>query len=112
MSTITAHEIEDYAPGRIIEAHWGYDQTNVDFYRIVKRSGDWLTIEPIPSIEADYNAERMTGHVVPDECRPATGKTFRRKIHHYAGHPRGIMVNSFTSADLWDGRPGSFSDYA
>ena len=36
-----------FTPGAILVDSWGWDQTNIDFYRITKRSGDFVTVEKL-----------------------------------------------------------------
>jgi hypothetical protein len=53
-------EESDYQVGQILEGTWGYDQTNVDFYRIPKRTNDTLWLEPLANIstgEAGFMSE-------------------------------------------------------
>jgi hypothetical protein len=44
--------------GDIISNSWGYDQTNVDFYLVVRRTDSYVWLQPISS----YLTENGTGH--------------------------------------------------
>ena len=36
-------------PGTILYSSWGYDQTNVDYYQVVSKSGRRVKVRPIAS---------------------------------------------------------------
>lgn len=100
-----------YTEGQILRHSWGYEQTNIDFFMIVKRKGDWLTLQKMTSKIVDDNSPAMTGHCVPGEIRTDV-KPFRRKIHSYNGEERGCGIHrSYGWASLWDGKPSWFSYY-
>lgn len=69
---------DPYQPGAIVSDSWGYDQTNIDFYRIIKRKGDWLTLQPLEAVEVSSGPETMTGTVTPGPDKNA--KTVRRRL--------------------------------
>ena len=98
-------------PGAIFACSWGYDQTNVDFYRVEKIAGAFVTLQPIAAEEASDGATSLTGRVVPAEPHRAEGKPFRRKLHAYDGRPY-VSIASYSGASLWDGRPMRVSHYA
>jgi len=84
--------------GSILKSSWGYDQTNIDFYRVVKVANGWATIEPIGQTIFE-NTGWASETVVPTET--ATGKTFRRKIQ--GGD--WVKIASFSGASVWNGEP-------
>lgn len=98
-----------YTPGKIVVFSWGYDQTNIDYYLITQRKGDFATLQPIGE-KTSYNEKHMIGESVPDESKK-TGKPFRRKVHTSRGEEIGIAIKSFGWASLWDGRPKRYSTY-
>ena len=101
----------DYTAGKIISDSWGYDQTNIDFYQIVKRSGSFVTLQAM-SETREHNHMTMTGTTVPQAVKP-NARQFRRKVHHNReGQEIGIAINSYGWAKLWDGQPEHFSTYA
>ena len=55
---------EPYTVGSILYCSWGYDQTNVDFYLVVARKGDWLTLQPMNK-KKTYTGH-MSGTCTPD----------------------------------------------
>jgi hypothetical protein len=101
---------QTYLPGCIIADHWGYEQTNVDFYLITARKGDMVTLQQIGSHDS-YHNESMTGTVMPNQDE-IIGQTFKRKVHKYNGEESGIAIQSYGWARLWTGRPEHYSSYA
>ncbi len=51
--------------GDILRCSWGYDQTNIDFYEVVKTSANTVQILEIESEEFVNNDQSMTGKSVP-----------------------------------------------
>ena len=115
---------DPYQPGAIVADSWGYDQTNIDFYRIVKRKGDWLTLQPLESVEvsddepAKGRQATMTGTATHG---PATAaRPFRRRMcfgteEWQNGQPIGFAVRNYASggwARIWNGQPEHVSHYA
>jgi len=96
----------------------------VDFYRIVKRTGDFVTLEPL--LSEHVNMGSLTGKVVATDI-PKDWKgdhdiawgnknlekpkpLFRRKLHREGGRVTGLTVK-FGYAKLWDGQPKYVSFY-
>lgn len=90
--------------GSILCCSWGYDQTNIDFYQVVRLVGK--TMCEVVKIES--RIETTDGNydiVVPYPA--AKGKeTIRRKIKYWSEWP-SINISSFEYARLWDGSPKS-----
>lgn len=111
---------DPFGPGAILYASWGYDQTNVDFYRIVFRKeaagNDWVKLEKIEKVETSDDTEdrpaTMTGRVVPaDPIKPVDGvKPILRKLRPNGTEPF-VKIDSYTYAYLWDGTPKRVSHY-
>lgn len=48
--------VPDYfAPNDIVYNTWGYDQTNIDFYRVTKVTAKFVTLEAIGSTVTEYH---------------------------------------------------------
>lgn len=114
--------------GDFFVSSWGYDQTNVDFYKVVglTKSGKSVRVQKW-SQALDYSTGPQD-YVVPGE-KPATYtdwsactegmdywerqevkvtrdvpvETKRLKVGGYFG--ASFSVNSYSSAHLWDGKP-------
>ncbi len=111
-----------YQPGAIVSDSWGYEQTNIDFYRIVKRKGDWVTLQPLETVEVPDDARgrttAMTGTVTPGSDKDT--RTLRRRLcfgteEWQKGQPIGFAISRYSGggwARIWDGEPEHVSHYA
>jgi hypothetical protein len=123
----------DLTVGDVIYNSWGWEQTNVDFYQVVKASANYIWLQPIvcESVPSEGCAP-MSGHIQPvtpirqiltrevrdygeyDEVsghRPATLKTVQ--VEPIMRKAEGKNVNfKHGSGCLWDGRPKYESWYA
>lgn len=112
----TPHQSDTYELGAILEHSWGYDQTNIDFFVIVKRSdtpkGDtWLTLQEM-TVGSKTETGFMQGRCTPGEVRD-DAKPIRRKLHKWQGEERGVGIErSYGWASLWDGKPANWTAYA
>jgi hypothetical protein len=109
-----AGELEELAEpikAEIWASSWGYEQTNVDFYQVLKIKGDWITLQKIGKNETSDGALSMTGRVVPAKPPLPVGDPFRRKIFHSCGEPCA-KISSYAFARPWDGKPERVSHYA
>ncbi|MBL4874738.1 MAG: hypothetical protein JKY41_15500 [Rhodobacteraceae bacterium] len=98
--------------GDILVSSWGYDQTNVDFYKVTKIVGK--TMVEVREINRVHVGGSTLSHGIADEV--IAGDRFialatRRKVSMFMGSP-SISLSSFQSASLWDGKPESRSWYA
>ena len=87
----------------ILYSSWGYDQTNIDFYKVKKLVGKTMVeVVKIESKLADDQGSYTTETVLPYPAAEGT-RTYRRKVYN---HERpGVMICSFEWASLWDGKP-------
>lgn len=114
LSTIEPHVATEYEVGAILEYSWGYDQTNIDYFVIVRRSesarGAWLTLVPLTTRD-----KQETGFMTGD-CLPGVivqgAKPFRRKLAIDNGREFGVAIRSYGWCGLWDGKPSRWSSYA
>lgn len=108
----TKPERPEIKVGDIWSCSWGYDQTNVDFYKIVKVTPKTVTLQKIDT----KHHEALNGlaeRVVPDPdsvCKWQP-KPFRRKISWYRDEPQ-CKIESYSFARPWDGEPEYQSHYA
>lgn len=98
-------EGKKYVPGAILYSLWGYDQTNVDFYIILERVNNTVTLQQIGGIRK-YSSD-MSGTVTPDIDKKI-GEPFKKRINKYGN----ISLTSYSDAYLYDGTPKMFSTYA
>ena len=106
--------------GDIFYTSWGYDQTNVEFFKVVRVSASsvWVQETGQKREYADYgNGDYWTtvsnGEPLVRELRNReTGEidkvpapiTIHRIKEGYDGKP-AIRINSFTNGWFWDGQP-------
>ena len=105
-------ELTAYDPGTVLDYSWGYDQTNHEFFKVLSRSGEWVTVAKMTTIEASDGPTSMTGRAIPGIVSDA--KPVRRKILRYKdGQIVGIRFASYAAcAQPWDGNPKRVSHYA
>ena len=95
--------------GDILVSLWGYDQTNADFYKVVKATEKSVTLQQVESKQALDYPTAMAGRATPTNV--PVGKPFRRKIHRYDNEIY-VKISSFEYAYPWDGKPERFTEYA
>lgn len=97
-------------PGDILCSSWGYEQTNVDFYKVKKLIGKSM-VELVrvgsSTVEGSEYSHGMACEVVavPDA---EIGPSFKKK----AQSNNSVSISSFANARLWDGKPMYKSWYA
>lgn len=107
---------------------WGYDQTNVTFYRVVgiTPSGKSVRLVPWPSalvestnfggdyvVPADPDAPSYgsgaTQHYIETGERPTIAEDVEHNaevtLHRLRPDSRWIRVRDWSAAELWDGKP-------
>ena len=90
----------------ILVAKWGYEQTNVDFYKVIKITKTMATLQKLDSIE--LNDEDMAGWKIPlDKVK---GQPFRRKIHTF-NNDEFIYINSYSIATKWNQKKQRYTSY-
>lgn len=94
--------------GTILRCSWGYDQTNVDFYRVEALVGtSMVELVELPYIEVGEGAgSGWAGRCVPDI--DAAGK----KLGRFQVRNGSVRISSCQWANVWDGRPCYWSKYA
>lgn len=113
---------DGYDVGDILYSSWGWEQTNIDWYRVVKRTAATVWMEPLYG-KRTYE-HQMAGSVVPvDEVKPIgnhevgssrsswDGKPIRRKLRYRDGKPIGFSVK-YGWTGPWHGKPVRFSEWA
>ncbi|MGE3582880.1 MAG: hypothetical protein AB7J28_15870 [Hyphomonadaceae bacterium] len=97
--------------GHILKASWGYDQTNVDWYKVVRViSPHMVEIAKIGSIAtpgaSDGGVSSMAGYCLPNIDGPE-GETSRHRV----SADNYVRLSSFHGASLWSGKPAFESWY-
>jgi|TARA_R100000482_G_scaffold58241_1_gene21142 hypothetical protein len=95
---MAAENQENYKVGDILYSAWGYDQTNIDFYQIVKKTKSMVTIQMIGK------ETEVTGNGYDNRVMPVKDNFISKEIKKKVG-PYGISLNTYANASLWDGHP-------
>lgn len=98
--------------GDILTSSWGWEQTNVSFYKVLKRTPKQVQLQEIGAKKTESDTLAMQGTSVPDESVKRSG-TFRKKVStSYTGDEEMVGIESYELAKLWDGTPEKFTSYA
>lgn len=92
----------------ILVSKWGYEQTNITFYQVVKVTMKTATIRKISTRQSD-NFHMMTGLCVPMRDQ-FIGEPIRRKIQHLNGEQ--IFITEYEIARPWKGNLERYTTYA
>jgi hypothetical protein len=108
---IKLHVSEIYDVGAILKYSWGYDQTNIDFFCIVKISEKFLTLLPMRSV-VTRNTGWAMGKSIPTTI-DESAKPIRRKLAKDGkGIPFGVAIRSYGWCKLWNGKEAEWTAYA
>lgn len=105
-------KVEQPAPnvkvGDIFVSSWGYDQTNIDYYKVLSVKNKTAVLGEIGQ-NRQYTGH-MCGKCVPDPT-VAGKKTLTKRILSMNGSPY-FKMTSYASAYPWNGSPCGFSEWA
>ena len=93
--------------GAYFYTSWGYDQTNIDWYRVEALIGKTMAlVTQVKAMDAsDGDAAWMTGKSVPSET--PVGEPFKVRLNG-----DGFKVDGRNYANIWDGKPKNWTAYA
>jgi hypothetical protein len=97
--------------GDIYVSTWGYEQTNVNFYQVIKVTAKTVTVR-----EIEARLHETTGYL-SRTVMPVRGAfkfnavPIRRTFRTYQGLTC-ISINSYEGARNWDGKPQYATSYA
>lgn len=99
--------------GFIFHCSWGYDQTNNDFYQVIAKKGQFVTLRAIgqKSIASPVFSPMSDHRTAVKDAFLENSKPFVKKVQFSSGRPY-ITMNSYSSAHLWDGEKVYNSWYA
>lgn len=95
-------------------SQWGWEQTNVTFYKVIKKTAKTVTVIEVSS-KRDYT---LWGQyvAVPSDESPRWAKVMRKKVKNFSKEllPNHdfIEINSFSDAYRWDGNAVEGTCYA
>lgn len=107
-ATATAHTI-GIQIGDHFAGSWGYDQTNIDYYRVeaISKSGKTITVVPVNTVTLDHLTNGGTDDTVGpgDPTGPAVRKTLRiYDANRWNAKDEVRWTADFRTAD-WAGAP-------
>lgn len=108
---ITPHVATTIEPGAILYSSWGYDQTNVDFYVVVRTTKASAWIVPLSAESIKDTEGFMSDSVTAGDVFDATAKGELHRIQKWSDR-ESLSLSSYSSAYLWDGSPKYRSWYA
>jgi hypothetical protein len=116
-TVVSGFEIPKPKVGEILYSSWGYDQTNIEFFKVVRVSDysvwiqkvgskvfaitGWAHQDVVPTDSSEYQTRNWD---VPEEYITRTYPIHRHKIQAIGGG-YGVSLNSFAIAQQWDGKP-------
>jgi hypothetical protein len=95
-------------PGTIFVSTWGYDQTNVDFYKVVRSTAASVWLQKVGQRVVEQTGY-MSETVMPTDHE--IGNVFRRKVSTFMGKAYA-SVNDYAGASEWNGQPITQTHYA
>jgi len=98
--------LNELKTGQILVASWGYDQTNIDFYQVVKGAeiGKFAQIKSIPAKLSGY-AGYNERYLLPDtEAKNDGDKIFKKKVQSTRGEIY-IALSNYCFAYVWNNKP-------
>jgi hypothetical protein len=95
--------------GDILVCKWGYDQTNVDFYIVTKKTRLGISFIPMSNIIVEFEKLGYGGKVMPGEPK-FSAKPINRKVYNTSGE-LFVKIESYSYARKWNGKPQTFSTY-
>lgn len=83
-------------PGDIFAASWGYDQTNVDFYQVIKCTDKTAVLKEIESIE-EYNGD-MAGYCKPIKNKFINDKELKKRLFCWPDMIPAVKIADYETA--------------
>lgn len=113
-ATMTANDkaaFDGIKVGDIFVSSWGWEQTNVDFYKVVGKTAARIKVVKIGKRNTTSDGG-WTGTSMPEPNTILSSKPTIKKVSAgWRGDGASFDVSSYASASLWDGKPESFSSY-
>jgi hypothetical protein len=105
--TEALNELAARAPekGDIMECSWGYDQTNIDYYEVVKTTASSVWLKKLTKKVVGGGTGYDTVAPVPGSDAGKPVKMARWSKSPYFGY--AAKVSDFGTAFLWSGKPAT-----
>lgn len=103
----TMHEF--YPVGSILKGSWGYDQTNIDFYEVIKQTPKGIKLQQVGKTQVESEEDGFTGKVVPDKT-VKIGNAFNKRPYTYM--EGWSILHEHAILRPWSGDPVAETYYA
>jgi hypothetical protein len=103
-----------YTTGAILVDSWGWEQTNIDFYVIIERKGDFVTVQKLLK-DRSPKIGFMSNHVRPTFVPDLKEKPIRKKVKIFDGKEAGFTFRNYSGGgwcSLWKGEKVTETHYA
>jgi hypothetical protein len=99
--------------GDILVSAWGYGQTNICFYQVVKVTPASVRLVKMQNIKTYDKSCGMSGTCIPDRNTDRFGSPFTRrvKVCNIGDSAYHVAICSYERAFPWDGKPEFFSEW-
>lgn len=97
-----------YKEGDILYSSWGYDQTNIDFYKVLEVKAKSVVIAEISQETISGSQMEMSARVMPRPER-VVGQPMLKRVADAQGN---VRLTSYSHARTWDGTPKTATYYA
>jgi hypothetical protein len=91
----------------ILVCSWGYEQTNVEFYQVIRALPASVELRRIQSNRLEAGAQGMQG-----TCTPIPNSFIGEPKRYRADGTNSVKIADRIRASPWDGRPRHWSSYA
>jgi hypothetical protein len=110
----TVTNAESVNVGDIFDYSWGYDQTNVEFFQVVAKSGRKVTVRELTQSQVAGSQGFMSATVLPVKDRFLEGNYAKTltKLVRWTDDGRAYLSFEFGWCDKWAGTPAYSSWYA
>lgn len=108
---------QKFTVGHYAVSKWGYDQTNVTFYKVVRRNDNWVWLQEVQNAVENQGDHFLSEYVVPTDTparsrqygeQDQDAKVIRRKFLPWAkgaGGDEAVSVNEYALAYPWNEQP-------
>jgi len=91
--------------GDILCTCWGYEQTNVEFYEVIRATDKTIWIRELSTTRYDTG---RAGSKLPLPGVYQSEEVLERRVGRSGGW---VKITSYIGATLWDGQPKEFTSW-
>jgi hypothetical protein len=101
-----------YKAGDIVVNSWGYEQTNIDFYKVKKVTANFVNLVRLKKQTTQSNSAAMQGTTIPLPDEEITEGYEARHNGRHRADAAGWVTFEHGAGYKWAGKPESCSWYA